>query len=62
MLKQPDISDVQLENLLECTYLFADVAVKAFVEWRSRSSEAPAFGNVPTAAIPIQLLTSPMAA
>ena len=58
ILKQPNRSDVELENLLECMYLFADVVVQAFIERRSRSTEVSAFENAPEAAIPSHLLTS----
>jgi hypothetical protein len=43
--------------MLDPLYLLVDVIVQAFIERRSRSTEAPAFGNVPAAANP-PLLTS----
>lgn len=58
ILKQPDRPDVELENLLECMYSFADVIVQAFIERRSRSTEVSTFENVPEAAIQSHLLTS----
>jgi hypothetical protein len=58
ILKQPGRPDVELENLLECMYSFADVIVQAFIERRSRSTEVSAFENVPEAAIQSHLLTS----
>jgi hypothetical protein len=57
ILRQPNLSDAEAEELLDQAYSLVDVIVQAFIERRSRSTEAPAFGNVPAAATP-PLLTS----
>jgi hypothetical protein len=62
ILKQPNLSDTEVGNLLDCMYSFADVIVQAFIERRSRETEVPAFDNMAEAAIASHLLTSPIAA
>lgn len=58
ILQRPNLSDAEAEKLLDHLYSLADVIVQAFIERRSRSTEAPAIGNVPAAAIPSHSLTS----
>ena len=57
ILRQPSLSDAEAEKRLDHLYSLADVIVQAFIERRSRSTEAPAFGNVPVSAIPPLLMS-----